>query len=158
MKSGIVQPLRGSGETELAERVLSREFGLREIVGRSAVIRAQIAQARRFAAQGFEWLHVVDLDGAFAGKPINASAVEGILAGVTMKVQLGGGVRDMKTVNGWLEKGVARVIIGTAAVEDPAFGRSGSWKPASSRRALLPRILCQHDQTPGLRGTGRRPP
>ncbi|MBV8663050.1 MAG: 1-(5-phosphoribosyl)-5-[(5-phosphoribosylamino)methylideneamino]imidazole-4-carboxamide isomerase [Hyphomicrobiales bacterium] len=78
-------------------------------------------QARAFAAQGFDWLHVVDLDGAFAGKPMNASAVERILASVTMKVQLGGGVRDMKTVNGWLEKGVARVIIGTAAVEDPAF-------------------------------------
>jgi phosphoribosylformimino-5-aminoimidazole carboxamide ribotide isomerase len=79
------------------------------------------AQARLFASQGFEWLHVVDLDGAFAGKPMNAAAVERILSSVALKVQLGGGVRDMKTVNGWLEKGVARVIIGTAAVEDPAF-------------------------------------
>ncbi|MGD1038009.1 MAG: HisA/HisF-related TIM barrel protein, partial [Roseiarcus sp.] len=67
------------------------------------------AQARAFAAQGFDHLHVVDLDGSFAGKPMNAAAVERILAGVSMKVQLGGGVRDMKTVNGWLEKGVARV-------------------------------------------------
>lgn len=83
--------------------------------------RDPAAQAQDFASKGFEWLHVVDLDGAFAGKPMNAAAVERILASVTMKVQLGGGVRDMKTVNGWLEKGVARVIIGTAAVEDPAF-------------------------------------
>src|SRR5580698_2591921 len=67
------------------------------------------AQAQAFADQGFDWLHVVDLDGAFAGKPMNAAAVERILSSVTMKVQLGGGVRDMKTVNGWLEKGVARV-------------------------------------------------
>ncbi|THD42267.1 MAG: 1-(5-phosphoribosyl)-5-[(5-phosphoribosylamino)methylideneamino]imidazole-4-carboxamide isomerase [Bradyrhizobium sp.] len=84
------------------------------------------AQAREFERCGFSWLHVVDLDGAFAGKPINASAVEKILASVKMKVQLGGGVRDMKTVAGWLEKGVARVIIGTAAVEDPAFVREAS--------------------------------
>jgi phosphoribosylformimino-5-aminoimidazole carboxamide ribotide isomerase len=79
------------------------------------------AQARDFAAQGFEWLHIVDLDGAFAGKPVNASAVERVLSSVALKTQLGGGVRDMRTVDGWLEKGVARVIIGTAAVEDPAF-------------------------------------
>ena len=94
------------------------------------------AQAQDFAAQGFEWLHVVDLDGAFAGKPMNASAVERILTGVTMKVQLGGGVRDMKTVSGWLEKGVARVIIGTAAVEDPAFVQEAARRiPAASRSA-----------------------
>jgi phosphoribosylformimino-5-aminoimidazole carboxamide ribotide isomerase len=79
------------------------------------------AQARAFANHGFDHLHVVDLDGAFAGKPMNALAVEKILGAVQMSIQLGGGVRDMKTVNGWLEKGVARVIIGTAAVEDPAF-------------------------------------
>jgi phosphoribosylformimino-5-aminoimidazole carboxamide ribotide isomerase len=84
------------------------------------------AQARVFEACGFGWLHVVDLDGAFAGQPMNAGAVERILASVSMKVQLGGGVRDMKTVAGWLEKGVARVIIGTAAVEDPAFVREAS--------------------------------
>jgi phosphoribosylformimino-5-aminoimidazole carboxamide ribotide isomerase len=84
------------------------------------------AQARRFEEHGFGWLHLVDLDGAFAGQPVNAIAVERILAAVTMKVQLGGGVRDMKTVSGWLEKGVARVIIGTAAVEDPAFVREAS--------------------------------
>ena len=84
------------------------------------------AQARIFEERGFEWLHLVDLDGAFAGQPMNAGAVERILASVSMKVQLGGGVRDMKTVAGWLEKGVARVIIGTAAVEDPGFVREAS--------------------------------
>jgi phosphoribosylformimino-5-aminoimidazole carboxamide ribotide isomerase len=84
------------------------------------------AQAERFAEQGFEYLHVVDLDGAFAGQPMNAAAVERILTSVEMKVQLGGGVRDMRTVVGWLEKGVARVIIGTAALKDPDFVREAS--------------------------------
>ncbi len=84
------------------------------------------AQARAFADQGFEYLHVVDLDGAFAGKPVNALAVERILAALPMKMQLGGGVRDMKTVRGWLEKGVTRVIIGTAAVRDPDFVREAA--------------------------------
>jgi phosphoribosylformimino-5-aminoimidazole carboxamide ribotide isomerase len=84
------------------------------------------AQAERFAEQGFDYLHVVDLDGAFAGQPMNAAAVERILASVEMKVQLGGGVRDMRTVVGWLEKGVARVIIGTAALKDPDFVREAS--------------------------------
>ena len=79
------------------------------------------AQALTFAQQGFEYLHIVDLDGAFAGKPVNAAAVERILQTTTMRVQLGGGVRDMATVEGWLGKGVTRVIIGTAAVRDPAF-------------------------------------
>ncbi|MGZ5895271.1 MAG: 1-(5-phosphoribosyl)-5-[(5-phosphoribosylamino)methylideneamino]imidazole-4-carboxamide isomerase [Xanthobacteraceae bacterium] len=79
------------------------------------------AQAQTFAAQGFTHLHIVDLDGAFAGKPINRDAVERILKAVTCKVQLGGGIRDTATVEGWLDKGVARVIIGTAAVRDPPF-------------------------------------
>jgi phosphoribosylformimino-5-aminoimidazole carboxamide ribotide isomerase len=79
------------------------------------------AQAKAFETQGFTYLHIVDLDGAFAGKPMNAAAVDGILAAVKMPVQLGGGIRDMKTVAGWLEKGVRRVIIGTAAVRDPAL-------------------------------------
>ncbi len=78
------------------------------------------AQARAFAEQGFEYLHVVDLDGAFAGKPMNALAVEAMLKAVTMPVQLGGGIRDLKTVEAWLDKGIARVIIGTAAVRDPS--------------------------------------
>ena len=77
------------------------------------------AQAARFEAQGFNYLHVVDLDGAFAGKPMNAQAVESILSRVKMRVQLGGGIRDMRTIEGWLAQGVARVIIGTAAVRDP---------------------------------------
>jgi phosphoribosylformimino-5-aminoimidazole carboxamide ribotide isomerase len=77
------------------------------------------AQARAFATQGFEYLHVVDLDGAFAGQPMNAQAVEAMLKAVTMPVQLGGGIRDLKTIEAWLAKGVARVIIGTAAVRDP---------------------------------------
>ena len=84
------------------------------------------AQARIFEERGFRWLHLVDLDGAFAGQPVNAAAVDRVLASVEMKVQLGGGVRDMKTVVGWLEKGVERVIIGTAAVEDPASVREAS--------------------------------
>jgi phosphoribosylformimino-5-aminoimidazole carboxamide ribotide isomerase len=79
------------------------------------------AQAQVFARQGFEYLHLVDLDGAFAGKPMNAEAVERILAAVKIPVQLGGGIRDRATVDAWLGKGVARVIIGTAAVRDPAL-------------------------------------
>jgi phosphoribosylformimino-5-aminoimidazole carboxamide ribotide isomerase len=86
------------------------------------------AQAASFAAQGFEYLHVVDLDGAFAGKPMNADAVEAMLAAVTMPVQLGGGIRDLKTVEAWLGKGVARVIIGTAAVRDPELVKCAARK------------------------------
>ena len=81
------------------------------------------AQAASFAAQGFEYLHVVDLDGAFAGKPVNARAVEAMLAKISIPVQLGGGIRDVKTVEAWLSKGIARVIIGTAAVRDPDLVR-----------------------------------
>jgi len=83
--------------------------------------RDPAAQAHAFETQGFKHLHVVDLDGAFAGKPMNVAAVERILETVGQCVQLGGGIRDMKTVEGWLGKGVNRVIIGTAAVRDPAF-------------------------------------
>ena len=84
------------------------------------------AQAAAFEQQGFEWLHVVDLDGAFAGKPMNVAAVEAILVRIAAPVQLGGGIRDMRTVDGWLSKGVARVIIGTAAVRDPDFVREAA--------------------------------
>ena len=84
------------------------------------------AQARVFENHGFNHLHVVDLDGAFAGQPVNAQAVERILGAVKMSIQLGGGIRDMKTVSGWLEKGVSRVIIGTAAVRDPDFVREAA--------------------------------
>ena len=86
------------------------------------------AQARSFQDQGFEYLHVVDLDGAFAGKPQNAQAVEAMLKTVTMPVQLGGGIRDMATLEAWLGKGIARVIIGTAAVRDPAFVKEAAKK------------------------------
>jgi phosphoribosylformimino-5-aminoimidazole carboxamide ribotide isomerase len=86
------------------------------------------AQAQSFAAQGFEYLHVVDLDGAFAGKPMNAQAVEAMLKVVTMPVQLGGGIRDLATVEAWLAKGITRVIIGTAAVRDPAFVKDAAAK------------------------------
>jgi phosphoribosylformimino-5-aminoimidazole carboxamide ribotide isomerase len=84
------------------------------------------AQAKSFAAQGFEYLHVVDLDGAFAGKPVNAQAVNAMLKAVTMPVQLGGGIRDLRTVEAWLAKGITRVIIGTAAVRDPALVKSAA--------------------------------
>ena len=84
------------------------------------------AQAEAFARQGFAWLHVVDLDGAFAGRPMNAAAVEAILRRVTVPVQLGGGIRDLRTVERWLAKGIARVIIGTAAVRDPDFVREAA--------------------------------
>jgi len=81
------------------------------------------AQAAAFAAAGCRWLHVVDLNGAFAGRPVNAEAVRAILAAVDMKVELGGGIRDMATVEAWLEAGVHRVILGTVAVRDPALVR-----------------------------------
>jgi len=81
--------------------------------------RDPAAQARAFEVAGFEYLHIVDLDGAFAGKPVNAAAVERILETVGLPIQLGGGVRDMATVEAWLGKGVDRVIIGTAAVRNP---------------------------------------
>jgi phosphoribosylformimino-5-aminoimidazole carboxamide ribotide isomerase len=83
--------------------------------------RDPAAQAKAFAQQGFEYLHIVDLDGAFAGKPMNAAAVERVLAAVPIPVQLGGGIRDRATIEGWLAKGISRVIIGTAAVRNPAL-------------------------------------
>jgi phosphoribosylformimino-5-aminoimidazole carboxamide ribotide isomerase len=81
------------------------------------------AQGRLFEAQGFRYLHIVDLNGAFAGRPVNAAAVEAILAAVGIPVQLGGGVRDLATIEMWLAKGVARVILGTVAVKDPRLVR-----------------------------------
>jgi phosphoribosylformimino-5-aminoimidazole carboxamide ribotide isomerase len=85
-----------------------------------------VAQARDFEDQGFEALHIVDLNGAFAGKPVNAAAVEAILEAVHIPVQLGGGIRDLDTIVTWLEKGVDRVILGTAAVRDPHFVREAA--------------------------------
>ncbi len=80
-------------------------------------------QARAFEAQGFRWLHIVDLNGAFAGKPVNAGAVEAILAAISIPVQLGGGIRDLATIEMWLAKGVRRIILGTVAVRDPDLVR-----------------------------------
>ncbi len=82
------------------------------------------AQATAFEGAGAEWLHLVDLDGAFAGAPRNAAAVAAILGAVTVPVQLGGGIRDHATAARWLEAGVTRVILGTAAVEDPDLVRA----------------------------------
>ena len=83
-------------------------------------------QARAFAAQGAEWLHLVDLNGAFAGAPVNAEAVEAILGAVTIPCQLGGGIRDMATIEGWISRGLARVILGTVAVENPDLVRQAA--------------------------------
>jgi phosphoribosylformimino-5-aminoimidazole carboxamide ribotide isomerase len=77
------------------------------------------AQARAFETQGFRWLHLVDLDGAFAGKPVNAAAVEAILAAIAIPVQLGGGIRNLAQIENWLARGVRRVILGTVALRDP---------------------------------------
>lgn len=82
------------------------------------------AQARSFAEAGAEWLHVVDLDGAVAGRPVNADAVADVLGAVAIPIQLGGGVRDLATVEKWLNAGVARVILGTVAVEEPELVRT----------------------------------
>lgn len=79
------------------------------------------AQGTSFEAAGFSWLHVVDLDGAVAGKPVNEKAVRKILAAVDLPVQLGGGIRDVKAIEGWLEAGVTRVVLGTIALEQPAL-------------------------------------
>ena len=77
------------------------------------------AQAKAFEDAGFKYLHVVDLDGAFAGEAVNGAAVEAILAAVSMPVQLGGGIRTMEHVEAWLERGLARVILGTVALREP---------------------------------------
>ncbi|MFY0692190.1 MAG: 1-(5-phosphoribosyl)-5-[(5-phosphoribosylamino)methylideneamino]imidazole-4-carboxamide isomerase [Paracoccaceae bacterium] len=84
------------------------------------------AQARAFQDAGCEWLHLVDLNGAFAGAPVNAEAVEAILSETSVPAQLGGGIRDMATIETWLSKGLARVILGTVAVEDPALVRAAA--------------------------------
>jgi phosphoribosylformimino-5-aminoimidazole carboxamide ribotide isomerase len=90
--------------------------------------RDPAAQARAFELAGFEYLHIVDLDGAFAGEPVNAGAVDRILETIGIPVQLGGGVRDMATVEAWLGKGVDRVIIGTAAVRNPDLVKDAAKK------------------------------
>ena len=84
------------------------------------------AQAVAFEEAGARWLHLVDLNGAFEGRPVNGAVVEAILDAVTIPAQLGGGIRDMRTVEGWIGRGVRRVILGTAAVEDPGFVREAA--------------------------------
>jgi phosphoribosylformimino-5-aminoimidazole carboxamide ribotide isomerase len=84
------------------------------------------AQARAFVDAGCEWLHLVDLNGAFAGTPVNAAPVEAILAACPVPAQLGGGIRDMATIESWLDKGLARVILGTVAVENPDLVRQAA--------------------------------
>ena len=81
------------------------------------------AQARAFEAAGARWLHVVDLDGAFAGRSVNGEAVARIVDETSLSVQLGGGIRDLAAVEAWLERGAARVVLGTAAARDPAFAK-----------------------------------
>ena len=94
-------------------------------MAQATVFNAEPAdQARRFAEAGAAWLHVVDLNGAFEGRPVNASAVEAILGAINRPVQLGGGIRSMATIEGWLAAGVARVVLGTVAVKDPALVRA----------------------------------
>lgn len=84
------------------------------------------AQARAFEEAGFEWLHVVDLNGAFAGRPVNETAVKAIFEAVHLPIQLGGGIRDLDTIIAWLDLGIDRVVLGTAAVRDPALVREAA--------------------------------
>ncbi len=98
------------------------------------------AQARDFAAQGFQWLHCVDLNGAFAGHSANADAIKAIRAAIDLPIQLGGGIRDMKAVEGWLGAGITRVILGTAALTDPQFVKDAARAfPARSWSGPTPR-------------------
>ncbi|MEJ2036872.1 MAG: 1-(5-phosphoribosyl)-5-[(5-phosphoribosylamino)methylideneamino]imidazole-4-carboxamide isomerase [Maritimibacter sp.] len=84
------------------------------------------AQAKAFEEAGCEWIHLVDLNGAFAGEPVNAAAVEAILSAINVPAQLGGGIRDMATIEAWLSKGLSRVILGTVAVENPDLVREAA--------------------------------
>jgi phosphoribosylformimino-5-aminoimidazole carboxamide ribotide isomerase len=104
------------------------------------------AQARAWQGAGFSWLHVVDLDGAFAGASRNGEAVRAILGAVTLPVQLGGGIRDMAGIEAWLAAGVARVILGSAAAKDPALTRAAC-------RAFPGRIVLGIDARDGMVAT-----
>jgi phosphoribosylformimino-5-aminoimidazole carboxamide ribotide isomerase len=104
------------------------------------------AQARAFEASGFKALHVVDLDGAFAGASVNGTAVQAILAAVTLPVQLGGGIREMKAVDHWLDQGVSRVILGSVAVKNPSLVRDAA-------RAHPGRIVVGIDARDGMVAT-----
>jgi phosphoribosylformimino-5-aminoimidazole carboxamide ribotide isomerase len=81
------------------------------------------SQARQFAEMGFAWLHVVDLDGAFAGRSVNGAAVRAIRRAIDLRIQLGGGIRDRAAIDGWLDLGIDRVVLGTIALRDPALVR-----------------------------------
>ena len=104
------------------------------------------AQAAAFEAAGCTWLHLVDLNGAFAGTPVNAAAVEAILARISVPAQLGGGIRDMATIEMWLSRGLARVILGTVAVENPDLVRQAA-------RAFPGRVAVGIDARKGLVAT-----
>jgi len=104
------------------------------------------AQARAWQDAGFAWLHVVDLNGAFAGRPVNAAAVNAILGAVSVPVQLGGGIRDMTGIEAWLAAGVRRVILGSAAAKDPSLVREAC-------RAFPNRIAIGIDARDGLVAT-----
>lgn len=98
-------------------------------MGRATVFNADpAAQARAFAEDGFAWLHVVDLNGAFAGRAVNGDAVAAILDAVDLPIQLGGGIRDLAAVDMWLDRGIARVVLGTVAVREPALVREAAKK------------------------------
>jgi phosphoribosylformimino-5-aminoimidazole carboxamide ribotide isomerase len=100
------------------------------------------AQAKSFADAGFQWLHCVDLNGAFAGRSVNAEAIRSIRAATSLPIQLGGGIRDRAAVDSWLEAGITRVILGTAALTDPAFVKEAA-------RAYPGRIVVGADATGG---------
>ena len=104
------------------------------------------AQARAWQEAGFAWLHVVDLNGAFAGRPVNEAAVRAILAAVSVPVQLGGGIRDMARIEAWVSAGVRRVILGSAAVKSPALVRDAC-------RAFPGRVAVGIDARDGLVAT-----
>lgn len=104
------------------------------------------AQARAWQDAGFAWLHVVDLDGAFAGRPVNAQAVAAILGAVTIPVQLGGGIRDRAGIESWLDAGIRRVILGSVAVRDPGLVRDAA-------RAHPGRIVVGIDARDGMVAT-----
>ena len=104
------------------------------------------AQARSFADQGADWLHMVDLDGAFAGQSVNGDAVAGVIAAFPGKVQLGGGIRNLESVARWIELGVERVVIGTAALTDPDFVRAAA-------RAYPGRVVVGVDARDGMVAT-----
>jgi len=96
------------------------------------------AQAKSFVEAGCEWLHLVDLNGAFAGEPVNAAPVEAILKACKVPAQLGGGIRDMATIERWIDKGLARVILGTVAVENPDLVRAGDRVISSGDGGVFP--------------------